>query len=55
MTNKDKLKIIIATILFIGFTAGYIYGLNNISPQIEREKTGYEILQEGYERVGEKS
>lgn len=52
MTNKDKIKIIIASILITGFTTGYIYGLENIQP-IEREKSGYEILKEGYERVGE--
>lgn len=53
MTKRDKIKVIIAIVLLIGFTIGYIYGDITASTPEDKPKSGYQLLQEGLERVGE--
>lgn len=52
MDKKNVYKYTVAIMLTIGFITGYIIGRIAIGEPVEREKSGYEILQEGYERIG---
>lgn len=52
MTKKEKIRIVLAFILFIGFTTGYYIGTTRSGELEEKPKSAYEIIQEGYERVG---
>lgn len=51
MIKKNKLKVYIFSLLIlIAFSIGYSIGkVNDI--EIEKDKTGYQLLQEGYIRL----
>lgn len=54
MKRKKIMTKICICLGVICFLLGYYFGTFNIkNNDIEREKTGYEILQEGLNRIGE--
>lgn len=52
MKKKERIKAIFYFILALCFISGYYLGTVNSKELEEKPKSAYQIIQEGYERVG---